>query len=150
MICLTKNNKIRKLLGNGFDLIFSSYNDEFLKSNVVNLDIKFMIDKTDVSNMLFGSRYYLVAGEMQIYTNIYDEHTYNNIYPVNNIPFGLLQFHDMFIYFEILDDNIQQMLDQLTIIFNYDTFDVNIVYSSHISDSVVDIIWVQVNDKPNY
>jgi len=149
MICLAKNNKIRKILGNGFDLIFSSTNNEFLKSNVVKLDIKFMNDNTDVSDMLFGSRYYLVVGGAQIYTNIYDEHTYNNIYPVNYIPFGLSSFHDIFIYFEILDDIIQQMLDQLTIIFNYDTFDVDIVYPSHI-DGYIDINWVQVNDKPNY
>lgn len=86
------------------NLLISSLNNPWLIQDTGDVKMKFY-DKSnaiDITEKFIGSTYYIVAGGMRIYNATYmgaDQ----SLYPVVNIPFGQLTYHNLMIYFDILD-----------------------------------------------
>lgn len=145
MICLANYKKTKKLIGDGYDFSIHSANNEWLMSNMTHLGVKFQNNDTDVSNMFFGSKYHITVGGCNIYDAIYDESTKQNIFPVNNVPFGLLKWHDISIYFRISNNSVQQIGMNDVIICDYDTYN-----ETATMNDFKEILWAPIEGTDNY
>ena len=140
--CNKEDNMINKLEGNGYDLIFDSSIYPFLCSNIIKLSLNITNNGVDITDKLYNSAYYVICGGSQVYTNTLNNESQNNLYPVENIPFGLLIYHEIVIYFEIPPE-IQNELHSTIFNFSYKTFDLEE------TQNMVEIKWPNQID-PHY
>lgn len=99
-------------------LIVSSIDNPEILTNYRTLNVKFVHDNNDISNLLKSNRYFIVAGGYQICTGYYYPNV--SILPCENVPFVLLNYQIVNFIFEIdkLEEKLHSEIDNIQIHFN--------------------------------
>jgi len=102
-------NKILKKTTNGYDIIFSSNKYKQFCSYTKKLELSMNVPIENI-------QYQIIGGS----TKIWDGILRHNVYPVENIPFHLLIYHELIFYFDI-PDNLQKNFNDIVLNFDLQT-----------------------------